>query len=225
MRSKLLIGTLALGLAGLGAGCVAHAQTTGYAEADAPVVFADEPTLVAVEPDVWVVRDYDYAVYYVDGYYWVYRGDAWHRSRAYGRGWTTVEVTVVPRVIVTRDHHAYVHYHGVANAQTRKAPNDQAATGPDEDKRRDRPEHADDHHDGPPGQDKDKGPRPPEHADDHHDGPGHDDRAGANQRHEEADRDAKKDNVRREDNKKEEEKREDDKKKGDKKDKKKADKK
>jgi hypothetical protein len=45
------------------------------------------------------VRDYDYAVYYVDGYYWVYRGDAWHRSRAYGRGWAKVEVTVVPKVI------------------------------------------------------------------------------------------------------------------------------
>ena len=131
-------------------GCVAHAQATGYSEADAPVVFSEEPTLVAVEPDVWVVRDYDYAVYYVDDYYWVYRGDVWHRSRTYEGGWTTVEVNVVPVTIVRRDHHAYVHYHGVANAQVRAAPRAHvAAAGPVENPRRDPPGHADDHHDGP----------------------------------------------------------------------------
>jgi hypothetical protein len=167
MRSKLLIGTLALGAAALVSGCVAHA----YGEADAPVAFSAEPTLVVVEPDVWVVRDYDYAVYYVDGYYWVYRGDVWYRSPTYERGWTTVEVNVVPRVIVSRDHHAYVHYHGAADAQTRKAPRERAAVAPagDKDKGARSPDRADDRHDGPPGQDK--GARSPERADDRHDGP------------------------------------------------------
>ena len=41
MRSKLLIGTLALGAAALVSGCIAHA----YGEADAPVAFSAEPTL------------------------------------------------------------------------------------------------------------------------------------------------------------------------------------
>ncbi|HEY5376195.1 MAG TPA: hypothetical protein VIK01_21085, partial [Polyangiaceae bacterium] len=69
MRSKLVVGALALGAAGLIAGC--FAQAGAYAEVDAPLVFSEEPTLVVVGPDVWVVRDYDYSVYYVDDYYWV----------------------------------------------------------------------------------------------------------------------------------------------------------
>ena len=67
MRNRLITGTIAFGAAALMAGCTAHAQAGGYAEAEAPVVFVDEPTLVLVEPGIWVVRDYDYAVYYVDG--------------------------------------------------------------------------------------------------------------------------------------------------------------
>ena len=206
MRNILLIGTLAVGAVALGVGCVAHAQATGYSEADAPVVFVEEPTLVAVEPDVWVVRDYDYAVYYVDDYYWVYRGDVWHRSRTYQGGWTTVEVNVIPTSIVRRDHHAYVHYHGVANAQVRAAPRERvAAAGPVENPRRDPPGHADDHHDGPRPPDKDRATLP-ERADDHHDAPrAHDDRGGASQRHEDAENDGKKENARRDDNVKKEE--------------------
>jgi hypothetical protein len=179
MKSKLFIGTLALGAAALVAGCVAHAQAGGYVEGDAPVVFSGEPTLVVVEPDVWVVRDYDYAVYYVDGYYWVYRGDVWHRSPTYDSGWTTVEVNVVPRVIVSRDHHTYVHYVGAANAQTRKAP--RAAGAPND---RDRSQHADD-----------KAPRPPERADERREGPP---APGVNPRDGKAQNEGKRDNVKEE---------------------------
>ena len=154
MRNRLITGTIALGAVALMAGCTAHARAGGYAEAEAPVVFVDEPILVFVEPGIWVVRDYDYAVYYVDGYYWVYRSSIWYRSRSYARGWATVEVTVVPRLVMSRNHETYVHYHGAANAQTRKAPQ-----APDD---HDRSERAD-HGNGPPGQDKDKahgnGPR------------------------------------------------------------------
>ena len=99
MHNKLHIGTLALGAATLVAGCFGHAAA--YGEVDAPVVFAEEPTLVVVDPGVWVVRDYDYPVYYVDDYYWVYRDDVWERSRAYDGGWARVDVNIVPRVIVS----------------------------------------------------------------------------------------------------------------------------
>jgi len=47
MRIDHIVSTLALiGVATLGAGCVAHAQAGGYTEAEAPVVFASPPTLV-----------------------------------------------------------------------------------------------------------------------------------------------------------------------------------
>ena len=75
-------------------------------EAEAPVVFVEPPTLVEVDADVWVVRDYDYPVYYTSGFYWVYRDGIWWRSDMYDKGWAKVEVSVVPQVIVQRDHHA-----------------------------------------------------------------------------------------------------------------------
>jgi len=158
MRKEQLIGALALigATAAFSAGCVAHAQAGGYAEAEAPVVFVEPPTLVSVDADVWVVRDYDYPVYYVSGYYWVYKSDRWYRAQSYDHGWTTVEVTVVPSVIVHRDHHVYIKYHGAATAQTKPAPKEGLASepppghpGP--------PEHAAEQHGGPPGQNETPG--------------------------------------------------------------------
>lgn len=116
------------GTAALGLGCVAHAQAGGYAEADAPVVFTEPPTLVEVDTDVWVVRDYDYPVYYVGGSYWVFRDNVWWHSAAYDRGWARAEVSGVPAVIVHRDHHAYVHYHGSPTARTRPGPREHLAS-------------------------------------------------------------------------------------------------
>jgi len=153
MRNRELVGALLLvGATGISnIACVAHAQATGYAEADAPIVFAEPPTLVAVDANVWVVRDYDVAVYYVGDYYWVYRGSRWERSRSYEGGWAVVEVDIVPEVIVHRDHHAYVRYHGVATAQTRPAPREHVAS---EEVHRGPPAHAGGPHDGPPGHDE-----------------------------------------------------------------------
>ncbi len=163
MRNKLLLSSLTVGAAALltaGTGCFGHAEAGAHTEIDAPVVFEEEPTLVVVEPNVWVVRDYDYAVYYVDGYYWVYRDDGWRRSRAYDRGWMTVEVSFVPRIIVSRDHHTYVHYHGPSNAPIRRAPRERDV-GPDDHARAER---SDDHRAARPHRDNDNAtPRPPQH--------------------------------------------------------------
>jgi len=139
--SGLLMGCLA----SLCAGCAAHAQATGYMEADAPVVYAEPPMLVTVEPDIWVVQDSEVPVYYVDDYYWAYRGGAWYRSRSYDGGWVTIEATVVPVRIVNRDHRVYVHYHGIANAATRVAPRERLAHEKQEERRErgdERAEHA-----------------------------------------------------------------------------------
>jgi hypothetical protein len=182
-------------------GCVAHAQATGVADTEAPVVFTEQPTLVEVEGEnIWVVRDVDQAVYYVDGCYWVYRGEKWHRSRSYDGGWTVVEVNVVPVVIVHRDHHRYVHYRGATAAKTRPAPRENLASSDDQ---------GDKHG---PDKDKDKG----EHAGGPHDGPpGHDDVPGVgNQRKEETGSAA---NSGKEPEKRDDKKRDDKKKKGDKK--------
>lgn len=119
----------ALVLVGVGAfatGCAAHAQAKANvgAEAEAPVVFTGTPTLVAVDSNVWVVRDAERPVYYVDDTYWVYRDGTWYRSRSYEGGWVVIEASAVPSSIATRNHATYVHYMGEATAQTRPAPKD-----------------------------------------------------------------------------------------------------
>jgi hypothetical protein len=137
-------------------GCAVRAGA--YAQVGAPVTFVAEPTLVAVDADVWVVRDYDYAVYYVSDNYWVLRDGVWYRSASYDEGWTKVEVTVVPAVIVHRDHKLFVHYRGEANAKTRPGPKAGKKKGP--------PDHAAAHKGGPPGQDETPGLGDEKRADD-----------------------------------------------------------
>jgi hypothetical protein len=131
MRTATLLGGLALvGATALSnVGCVAHGHAGAYVEAEAPVVeveapvvFVEPPTLIEVDSDVWVVRDYDYPVYYVGDAYWVYRDDVWYRSDTYDGGWARIDVNIVPSVVVHRDHSAYVHYRGAATARTRVGP-------------------------------------------------------------------------------------------------------
>jgi hypothetical protein len=135
---------LIVGAAWGSAGCVAYAHAGASADVEAPVTFAEPPTLVAVDGGVWVVQDSDYPVYYVDDSYWVFRDGTWYRSRSYEGGWVTVEVTAIPTVIVNRHHAEYVHYRGAAAAHTRPAP------------RRDEGERAraEDSHDRPHGHDE-----------------------------------------------------------------------
>jgi hypothetical protein len=158
-RVAALFGAVLLG----GAGCVAHAQGTATAGAEAPVVFTSEPTLVEVDSGVWVVQDYDQPVYFVEDDYWVIRDGVWYRSHTYEGGWARVEVNVVPALIIHRDHRMYVHYHGAATAQRRLASHRHG------DEHRGPPEHAAEAKGGPPGQD------PANHAEEHHDD--HQDRA------------------------------------------------
>jgi hypothetical protein len=120
MKRSVLIVSLPL-LGALSAGCVVRARA-GVTSDPAPPVFVEPPTLVAVDSGVWVVRDADYPVYYVDDEYWVVRDGVWYRSRYYDRDWVTVQPTVVPAPIVRRDHNVYVHFRGEAGAQTRVAP-------------------------------------------------------------------------------------------------------
>jgi hypothetical protein len=170
--------------AGFNAGCAAQAQVSGSAEAEAPVVFVGTPTLVAVDSGVWVVSDADYATYYVDDYYWVYRDGRWYRSRDYGGGWVLIEVSVVPVTIVSRNPTLYVHFHGDATARTRSAP--RGGEGFASEERRESDErHEGNPHGGPPGHDRDEMPGVGNHRKAEGDQPGnaHGDSPGAGNQH------------------------------------------
>jgi hypothetical protein len=120
MRGQQLLGVLALGVAVACTGCFVHASARG--EAEAPVTYASTPTLVAAGSGVWVVRGSSRATYYVSDNYWCYREGTWYRSTSWQGGWVVVEASIVPGVIVTRDHNKYVNFSGDANAETREAP-------------------------------------------------------------------------------------------------------
>jgi hypothetical protein len=67
------------------------------------------PSMAYVSPGVQVIADYDYPVFYSDGFYWRYDGGLWYRSGFYNRGWgVSYNVPVGVRGIARPD--AYVHY-------------------------------------------------------------------------------------------------------------------
>jgi hypothetical protein len=70
----------------------------------------EPPTVVQVEPEVYVVEQSPYPVYYVDRSYWQVRGGAWFRAGYYNEPWVRVDVHQVPRRIVHHRHDRYVHY-------------------------------------------------------------------------------------------------------------------
>lgn len=84
------------------------------AEEDAPYV---EPTAyVYVNPDVQVIEDYDYPVFYSGGLYWRYDGGVWYSSSWHDRGWV-VEHNVPTAVVHIDRPEGYVHYHANVNAR------------------------------------------------------------------------------------------------------------
>lgn len=120
-NSRTLLAVLAL-LGLLSSGCAARVYGRGYVGYAAPVVFVAAPQLVYVGPGLYVVRDYDEAVYYSDGYYWCQRGDVWYQTAYWSDPWVTVHVSAVPTTFVHAHHHSYVHYHGAAGAPVYDAP-------------------------------------------------------------------------------------------------------
>ncbi|MBI2395367.1 MAG: hypothetical protein HYV09_37705 [Deltaproteobacteria bacterium] len=123
LTSLRLLGAIAIAFAtaATSAGCMMHGHASASASA-MPVEFASRPTLVAIGGGVWVVRASAHATYYVGDSYWVVREGVWYRSTTWDGGWVVVEANLVPRVIVTRNHTAYVLYQGSASAQTMDAP-------------------------------------------------------------------------------------------------------
>lgn len=72
--------------------------------------FSEPPPLVPIEPQVYVVEDYDVPVYYTDGHYWVARGDTWYHTPRWDQPWVVIDVALVPTLVVHKQHDRYVHY-------------------------------------------------------------------------------------------------------------------
>ncbi len=92
-------------LAALAAGGCYSDTGVGYSAA-----YSTGPTLAYVAPGVQVVADYDYPVFFSDGFYWQYYGGYWYRSPYWDRGWVaTYNVPYSVRGI--QRPWAYAHYH------------------------------------------------------------------------------------------------------------------
>lgn len=113
VRTLILAGALAA-VSVAGSGCVVSGTVRTRA-------YVEPPSMVLIEPGVYVVADYDQPVFYNDGYYWLYRDGLWLRSYTYSGGW--VRVHSVPYG-VRRIHrpYAYRRYRAHGRARVYRAP-------------------------------------------------------------------------------------------------------
>jgi hypothetical protein len=86
-------------------GCYTEADVGGGVYASGPA-----PAMEVVTPGVQVVAvDYDYPVFFSDGFYWRYYGGVWYNSRVYTGGWA-VSYNVPVGVRRIDRPYAYAHY-------------------------------------------------------------------------------------------------------------------
>jgi len=98
---------IATALATAAAGCYSEEPDVAYAAS------ATTPGLVEVSPGVQVIADYDYPVFYSDGYYWRYDNGLWYESPYYYGGWG-VAYNVPIGVRGIHNPWGYAHWHGGA---------------------------------------------------------------------------------------------------------------
>jgi hypothetical protein len=72
--------------------------------------FPAPPPLVVVNPGVQVVPDYDEEVFFVNGWYWLRRDDAWYRTRDHRGGWVVVPQRTVPVALARLPPGKYKHW-------------------------------------------------------------------------------------------------------------------
>jgi hypothetical protein len=86
-------------------------------DVSASVAMPGPPTMVEVAPGVWTAEDYDYPVYYSDGFYWSLRDDVWYRSPYWDRGFAVYPREQVPAHVVNLRHDDYRRYRAPAEAE------------------------------------------------------------------------------------------------------------
>jgi hypothetical protein len=107
MKRLLLLALFAFG--GLAAGCYSEEPAVGVSYGYG----YSAPEMDEVAPGVQVISDYDYPVFYSDGFYWRWDGGVWYRSGFYNRGWAVAYNVPVGVRGISRPE-AYVHYRGGA---------------------------------------------------------------------------------------------------------------
>ena len=81
---------------------------------------AEPARLVLIAPGIWVVENYPYSVFYVDGSYWTYRDGSWYRSDWYADGFMRVEVALVPAAVIhIRQPRTYARYRAPRGTRVR----------------------------------------------------------------------------------------------------------
>ena len=81
----------------------------------AEVEYQEPASYVYVNPNVQVIEDYDYPVFFSGGLYWRNDGGVWYSSSYHDRGWVTgVEAPVYIRSIERPEH--FVHYRADVHA-------------------------------------------------------------------------------------------------------------
>ena len=99
---------MSLFISALAAGCYSE-ESVGVGYSGGYYAEAPAPGLVEVSPGVQVVYDYDYPVFYSDGYYWRNDGGVWYRSGYYNGGWGVAYDVPVGVRRIDRPY-AYAHY-------------------------------------------------------------------------------------------------------------------
>lgn len=82
-----------------------------YSEEAAVAYPAPGPDLAYVGPGVSVVADYDYPVFFADGFYWRWNAGYWYRSPYWDRGWA-INYNVPVGIRGIHRPWAYSHYRG-----------------------------------------------------------------------------------------------------------------
>jgi hypothetical protein len=94
--------------------------------------------MVLVSPGVWVVEDYDYPVYFSDGFYWYVDGGVWYRSRYWDHEFARYPREQVPGHLASLPHEQFRHYRGAPEAE-RVRPGRGEQPGANREARRERP--------------------------------------------------------------------------------------
>ena len=115
MKRLLLLGILIV----VGGGCYSEEPAVGVSYGYGYGYAAPEMDYVA--PGVQVISDYDYPVFYSDGFYWRWDGGVWYRSGFYNRGWAVAYNVPIGVRGISRPE-AYVHFHGGAYGGYRGGP-------------------------------------------------------------------------------------------------------
>jgi hypothetical protein len=80
------------------------------------VAYVEPTAFVSISPEVQVIENYDYPVFFYGGMYWRNEGGLWYSSSYHDRGWITVNE--VPTHIRTIERPAqYSHFHANVNAR------------------------------------------------------------------------------------------------------------